>query len=389
MRPVRPATAGTRAQVGPQCVRIGRADARVGVIGKGRVEQPAVARAAVVQRAPEVGGAPCADAGVHIGRQVRAVDGAEGRGDATPAGVGRGASRRVAILAVAGARQVGTAFDLRRAWVGRRRLLATVAAHIQPPQRRRHQQQDAAQRGQHTRHRTASMLPQCSGAGAGAAGAARAAAGTGCAANQCASAFTSCGLQAPGDLRHAVRRLGTARAGAPRAELRVQVVHRQTQQAGHVLADSGQGRAVAGLAGGDAARRVTLLRQRLAQTQRGRVGAARRAGRVGQVQPGKVAGNLAQEGVVQRRQQVGHQRIGALAIPEGAQLAEQVAGRLAGDARVVAVAGGAPVLAVAAGAGQQALRHRVLEGRHLGQRHRRRQHRDGPCPAQTAQRRLG
>ena len=198
-----------------------------------------------------------------VGRQVGAVDRAEGRGDAAAAGVRRGAARRVAVLAVAGARQVGAAFDQGRAAFDR--------APRRPDRRRRARSattptaasasSSASQAGQQPLHRGPSMLPQRIGAGPGASVAG--CAGTGCAASQCASAFTSCGLQPLRDLRHAVGRLGAARAGAPGAELRVQVVHRQAQQPGHVRAHAGERRAVAGLAGGNVACRIALLRQRL------------------------------------------------------------------------------------------------------------------------------
>ena len=84
-----------------------------------------------------------------------------------------------------------------------------------------------------------------------------------------------------------------------------------------------------------------------------------------------------------------HQGVGPLPVPEGAQLAEQVAGRLAGDARVVAVAGGAAVLAMAAGAGLQALRHRVFEDRRLGPRADGRQRRECQRPQQATPWRWG
>jgi hypothetical protein len=117
---------------------------------------------------------------------------------------------------------------------------------------------------------------------------------------------------------------------------------------------------VAGAAGGKAARRVALGTSRARPRRSAGDSAAARA-RIGQVEAGEVGGDLAQVGVVERRQQIRHQRIGAPAVAEVQQLVEQVARGLAGDARVVAVGRGPALGAVAAGAGEQALRHGVRE----------------------------
>ena len=69
----------------------------------------------------------------------------------------------------------------------------------------------------------------------------------------------------PGDdVRHAVRRVGAPLSGAPGAKLRVQVVARQPQQAGHMGRDAGHGLAVAGDAGRQAPARIPLHDERLA-----------------------------------------------------------------------------------------------------------------------------
>ena len=154
--------------------------------------------------------------------------------------------------------------------------------------------------------------------------------------------------------------------GAPGAELFDQVVGRQPEQPRHRRRDAGQRRAVAGAAGRDAARGVALQREPLAQAQACRVGTQWRRGRIRQVERGEVLGDLAQIGIAERCQQLGHRRVRAPAVAKRLQLVEQVAGRLAGDARVVAVARGAALLAVAAGASEHALRHRVLDARRGG-----------------------
>ena len=87
--------------------------------------------------------------------------------------------------------------------------------------------------------------------------------------------------------------------------------------------------------------------------------------RIGQLERGEVVGDLAQVGVVEQRQQSAHQLVVATLVAKVAQLIEQIAGRLAGDARVVAVARGSAFATVAARAGEHALGDRVLERRAL------------------------
>ena len=85
--------------------------------------------------------------------------------------------------------------------------------------------------------------------------------------------------------------------------------------------------------------------------------------RVRQVERGEVVGDLLQIGVVEELEQAVHELVVASLVAKIAQLVEQVAGRLAGDSRVVAVGSGTPLLAMAAGAGDDALGDRVLERR--------------------------
>jgi hypothetical protein len=87
-------------------VRVERADVllrhpREVRVGKRRVQQVPVARDAGVHRALEGGERPAADAGGRIGRDVGAVDRAEGRLQRQPARVGLAVGARVADHAVA------------------------------------------------------------------------------------------------------------------------------------------------------------------------------------------------------------------------------------------------------------------------------------------------
>ena len=120
------------------------------------------------------------------------------------------------------------------------------------------------------------------------------------------------------------------------------------------------------VAGRQRARRVTAPDERLAALAQRRRPAGAGGGGYGRSSAGEVLGDLAQVGVVEEREQVVHQLVVAPAVAEIAQLVEQVAGRLAGDARVVAVGRGSAFLAVAAGAGEHALGDRVLEPRSIG-----------------------
>ncbi len=76
---------------------------------------------------------------------------------------------------------------------------------------------------------------------------------------------------------------------------------------------------------------------------------------------GEVTGDLVQVGVGKMIKQVSHQWILAPAVAEIGELVEQIALRLAGDARIKAVAGGAAFLAVAGGAGDDAPGHRIRQ----------------------------
>ena len=98
-------------QVGEHRVGVGARQARVVRVRKRRIEQAAVARAAVVQRAPEVVGAPARRGRSRIGREVGRVDDAERRLDRAPARVGRAARLGVAAEAAAGAHEVVAAGD--------------------------------------------------------------------------------------------------------------------------------------------------------------------------------------------------------------------------------------------------------------------------------------
>ena len=139
-----------------------------------------------------------------------------------------------------------------------------------------------------------------------------------------------------------------ALAAAPGAELGVEVVARQAEQAGDEGRAAGHRRAVAVVAGGQAARRIAAPHQRLAGVAQRRPIGRRQRRRIRQVEAGEVGGDLAQVGVVEQLEQAVHQRVVAPLVAEIAQLVEQIAGGLAGDARVVAVGRGAAFAAVAA-----------------------------------------
>jgi len=121
-------------------------------------------------------------------------------------------------------------------------------------------------------------------------------------------------------------------------------------------------------AGRHAARRIALAREhRAAVQQRGRC-ARRGRSRVGQLQCGEVAGDVHQIGIAERIDHAGHEAVMAAPVAKVQQLVVEVARRLAGQARVVAIGPGAALLAMAGGAGQQALGHAVFESGG-GQRH--------------------
>ena len=129
-------------QVGEHRVGIGARQAGVVGIRKRRVQQAPVARAAVVQRAPEVVAAPGTDAGRDIGRQVGRVDVAERGLERPPAGIRRVAGLGMAAEAAAGADQVFAARDQIARGDGARLRLRGVESvvAIEPGDRRRREQ---------------------------------------------------------------------------------------------------------------------------------------------------------------------------------------------------------------------------------------------------------
>jgi len=101
----------------------------------------------------------------------------------------------------------------------------------------------AGQDGPGPLHFGLSMLPQPIGGGRCAWAMGRL--GAGWAASRWASALTFPGVKPLCDLRHAVGRFGSKRPVAPGAEPRIQAVHRQAQQPGHIGAHAAQSHAVA------------------------------------------------------------------------------------------------------------------------------------------------
>ena len=127
-----------------------------------------------------------------------------------------------------------------------------------------------------------------------------------------------------------------ALAVAPGAELGIEVVARQAEQAGHDGATPVSAAPWQLHAGRHAARRIALVTRRAAAARssaaRATAAAAGTAGR------GRRSGRRSRAGRRRRAAPAGrHQRVVAPAVAEVEQLVEQVAGRLAGDARVVAV----------------------------------------------------
>ena len=170
------------------------------------------------------------------------------------------------------------------------------------------------------------------------------------------------GREALRDLRHAVGRVRVAQAGLPGAELADQVVARQAEQAGDGGQHAGERVAVAGCAGGQLARRVAAPDQRLAAREllARRVDGLRR--RVGQIQAGEMPGDVAQVGVGQVVEQIGHAGVLAPTVAEVGELVVQIVGRFARYAREIAAVGGAALFAVAQGAGHKALGQGVGHG---------------------------
>ena len=167
------------------------------------------------------------------------------------------------------------------------------------------------------------------------------------------------------------------RSAAPCAKLCNQVVARQSEQTGGRGQDAGQSVAMAVGTGGQLARRITAQHQLLAARALLRRGARCRRRRIRRIERGKVAGDLGQVRVAQRRQQLRHQPVVTPAFAEVVQLVKQITSRLAGDPRVIAVGRSTPLFAVANGTGAHPLRDVVAEpGRGAGgsRRHRKRQH---------------
>ncbi|CAM2151862.1 hypothetical protein PT2222_270036 [Paraburkholderia tropica] len=111
-----------RAQIGVDRIRIRARDLGVAREREGRVEQAAVFRAARVHGAVEVVAAPLADAVLVVGRDVRRVERAEGRGHRQAAREGLAAAHRVTGDAVAGAGQILALLDQLGLVGGRGRL---------------------------------------------------------------------------------------------------------------------------------------------------------------------------------------------------------------------------------------------------------------------------
>ena len=162
--------------------------------------------------------------------------------------------------------------------------------------------------------------------------------------------------------------MGASLACLPCAQLSVQVVTRQAQQAGHVGGNARHGGAVALDAGGDLSVGVTCQHQLLAFCQQRGILPGRCGGGVGHVKVGKILRYLHQVSIAQRRNQLRHQPIVPPPFTKVQQLVVQVAGRLARQARVVAIRCRAALRAMAAGTGQRALGHGVFKRRGLRRR---------------------
>ena len=129
---------------------------------------------------------------------------------------------------------------------------------------------------------------------------------------------------------HAVGRVGAALAALPGAELGVQIVTRQAQQARHLGRHARHRTAVALNAGGHFFVAVALRYQALATAQQfGRRGGRQWCG-VGHVQTGKILRHLQQVGITQRLQQLRHQAVLAAPVAEIKQLVVQITGWFAG-----------------------------------------------------------
>lgn len=254
MRPIGPGHRGQAAQVGQDGVAVGPADAGVVRVGKGRVEQMPVARAPFMHGPPEVVGGPGADAGGRVGCQIAAVDHPEWRVDrAAPRERGR-VRRGMAGAAAAGPCQVFAAGREGSGWGcgracrggGRRGCRCTGVGRLRRPRR-------GDRPAGHRRRRDGGCRPGVPGERLrGEPGRNR------------GDVFR---CQALRDLGHAVRPRRAALAGLPGAQLAVEIVARQAQQAGHCRLDSRERRAMAAAAGGNAAGWIAPQGERLAPLQ--------------------------------------------------------------------------------------------------------------------------
>ena len=157
---------------------------------------------------------------------------------------------------------------------------------------------------------------------------------------------------------HAIGRLRAALAGLPGAQLAVEVIARQAQQARDGRRHARHGAAVARHTGRNAPRGIALLHQHAATLQRRCGRLRRRRWRVRHVLRGKVRRHLAQVVVGQVFDEVAHLRVAAPPIAKVEQLIGQIPRRFARDARKVPLWRGPALFAMARRAGQHTRRHR-------------------------------
>ena len=93
------------------------------IVGKGRVEMPAVAVDAGPHRAAERGFRPAADAGLRVRRDIRGIDGAERRRHRQAAGKGFAAAHGMTVAAIAGRCERASPLDQSRVEGLRRRRI--------------------------------------------------------------------------------------------------------------------------------------------------------------------------------------------------------------------------------------------------------------------------
>ena len=130
-----------------QRVRVGPGHFGIGRVGKRGIQKTAVARLAVVERAPEIVGAPGADAGRLVRGDVGRHQVAEWRRYHPSTGVGRTPSRGVAGHAIGCPGQVGPFDDLRSRV--RHRDGPDIAAGFMQYLKRKHGQRQGDHRGEH------------------------------------------------------------------------------------------------------------------------------------------------------------------------------------------------------------------------------------------------